>query len=74
MLAEPLSACTAIAGVEYEENEDIFVMVDDEACMESVKAKNVADSGAYVGIVKRNYNRTEHDREIDTVHIPILEI
>lgn len=42
--------------------------------MESVKAKNIAESGAYIGIIKKNYNQTAHDREIDTVHIPILEI
>jgi hypothetical protein len=42
--------------------------------MESIKARNVAGSGAYIGIFKRNINNTLNDREIDAVHIPILEM
>lgn len=49
-------------------------MADDTGCLESVKAHNIADSGAYLGIIKRNINNTLHDREVDIVHIPILEI
>lgn len=40
--------------------------------MESVKAQNLAVSGAYIGIIKRNINNTLHDKEINVVHIPIL--
>lgn len=49
-------------------------MADDQGCLESVKANNIANTGAYVGIIKRNINNTLHDRQINLVHIPILEI
>lgn len=50
------------------------MMADDSGCLESVKAHNLANSGAYIGIIKKNINNTLHDKEIDIVHIPILEI
>ena len=37
-------------------------MVDDIGCMESIKAKNIAGSGAYIGIIKRNINNTLNDK------------
>lgn len=39
-----------------------------------MKAHNLAASGAYIGIIKRNINNTLHDKTVDLVHIPILEI
>jgi hypothetical protein len=39
-----------------------------------VKAHNIAVSGSYLAIIKRNINNTLHDREVDVVHIPVLEI
>lgn len=39
-----------------------------------MKAHNIAASGAYLAIIKRNINNTLHDREVDIVHIPVLEI
>ena len=39
-----------------------------------MKAKNIANSGGYVGIIKENVNNTLHDKESNLVHIPILEI
>lgn len=54
--------------------EDTFLMADDTGCLESVKARNIAHSGAYIGIIKRNINNTLHDREVDIVHIPIVEV
>lgn len=50
------------------------MIADDSKCLESVKARNLASSGAYIGIIKRNINNTLHDREVDIVHIPILEV
>ena len=47
-------------------------MADDSECLESVKAKNIATSGGYAGIIKQNLNNTLHDKEINLVHIPIL--
>ncbi len=47
-------------------------MADDSECLESIKAKNIANSGAYVGLIKQNINNTLHDKEINLVHIPII--
>lgn len=44
-------------------------MADDSECLESIKAKNIANSGAYVGLIKQNINNTLHDKEINLVHI-----
>lgn len=49
-------------------------MVNDEKCMESVKAKNIGEVEAFAGIVKKNFNITAYDREISNVHIPIVEL
>jgi hypothetical protein len=43
-------------------SEDLFVLADDSECLESVKAKHIANSGAYVGIIRQNINNTLHDK------------
>lgn len=50
------------------------MMADDSGCLESVKAKSIAETGAFLGLIKRNINNTLYDREVDLVHIPILEV
>lgn len=38
------------------------MMADDLGCLESVKAHNLATSGSYIGLIKRNINNTLNDR------------
>lgn len=73
ILADPLGACAMITDV-HNQDEDIFILADDSECLESVKAKNIANSGGYVGIIRQNINNTLHDKEVSLVHIPIVEI
>ncbi len=73
LLANPGGACSLIQDLHSFE-EDLFVLADDSECLESVKAKNIANSGAYVAIVKQNLNNTLHDKEISLVHIPVVEL
>lgn len=37
-------------------------MADDVGCLQSVKANNIANTGAYIGIIKRNINNTLYDK------------
>lgn len=39
-----------------------------------MKAKNIANSGAYVAIIRQNINNTLHDKESSLVHIPVVEL
>jgi hypothetical protein len=71
ILADPFGACTIISDAHSAE-EDLFVLADDSKCLESVKAKNIANSGAYVGIIRQNIDNTLHDKEVNLVHIPII--
>ena len=73
VMADPSPACHKIQDLHAME-EDIFVLADDVGCLESVKAKNIANSGAYAGLIRRNLNNTLHDKEVNLVHIPILEL
>lgn len=73
ILADPPGACSRIKSV-ISENEDFFVLADDTECLESIKAKNIADSGGYAGIIRQNSNNTLHDKESNLVHIPIIEM
>jgi hypothetical protein len=73
LLAKPEGACSKIKDVKSEK-EDFFVLADDSQCLESVKAKNIAASGGYAGIIKQNSKNTLYDKEVSLVHIPILEI
>ena len=73
ILAEPIGACTKLTEINSK-NEEIFILTDDTECLQSIKAKNIADSGGYVGLIKQNINNTLHDKEIKLVHIPIIEI
>ena len=50
------------------------MLVDGQDCLESVKANNVANSGAFAMIVRRNILSTFQDMESSTVHIPVLEM
>jgi hypothetical protein len=50
------------------------VLADDSECLESVKGKNIANSGGYAGIIKQNINNTLHDKEAGLIHIPLLEL
>lgn len=61
VLADPAGACSMINDVHSMED-DIFVLADDSECLESVKAKNIANSGGYVGIIRQNINNTLHDK------------
>jgi hypothetical protein len=79
LLSSPLSACSAVLPAESEafgntEDEDVFMLVDGQDCLESVKANNVANSGAFAMIVRRNILSTFQDMESSTVHIPVLEM
>jgi len=73
MLADPIGACSKLGDINSE-NEEFFILADDTECLESIKAKNIANSGGYVGLIKQNINNTLHDKEIKLVHIPIVEI
>ena len=73
VLANPSGACSMIDDV-HDLDDDIFILADDSECLESVKAKNIANSGGYVGIIKQNIANTLHDKEINLVHIPIVEL
>lgn len=73
VMADPIGACSMIGDM-HDFEDDIFIMADDSECLESVKAKNIASSGGYVGIIKQNINNTLHDKEVNLVHIPIVEL
>ena len=53
VMANPKGACEKIKDVSSD-SEDFFVLADDSQCLESVKAKNIAASGGYAGIIKQN--------------------
>jgi len=61
ILANPKGACSKIKDINSD-NEDFFVLADDSECLESVKAKNIAASGGYAGIIKQNSNNTLFDK------------
>lgn len=51
VVANPTGACSMIDDLHSMED-DIFVLADDSECLESIKAKNIANSGGYVGIIR----------------------
>jgi hypothetical protein len=61
VMADPMGACSMISDV-HDFEEDIFILADDSECLESIKAKNIANSGGYVGIIRQNINNTLHDK------------
>ena len=50
------------------------MFANDKNCLESLKASFLVESGAFIGVIKKNLNNTLHDKEINVVHIPILEL
>lgn len=49
-------------------------MADDSSCLESIKSKNIALSGSHAGIIKYSQENSLYDKEIELVHIPIVEL